>query len=171
MDGRCLWLAGGVSGGTPGATLGFQVALIEFARNVCKLKGANSTEFDPKTKHPVVDILPEQLDIEGFGGNMRLGGKNVELKENTIAFRIHGNAKKIRRRFRHRFECNPDYIELFEKKGIVFSGNAPKVPIMQVLELPKHRFFMASQFHPEFTSRPLHPDEMFLEFFKACEKK
>jgi len=149
-----------------GLCLGFQIALIEFARNVCKLKGANSTEFEPKTRHPVIDILPEQKEIEGLGGNMRLGGRDVELKEGTIAAKLHDNAKKIRRRFRHRFECNPHYIGAFEKKGIVFSGKAPKVPIMQILELPKHRFFMATQFHPEFTSRPLRPDPLFLEFVK-----
>jgi len=149
-----------------GLCLGFQIALIEFARNVCKLKDANSTEFEPKTKHPVIDLLPEQKKIEGLGANMRLGGREVELKEGTLAAKLHGNEKKIRRRFRHRFECNPDYIEQFEKAGIVFSGKAPNQPIMQVLELPQHRFFMATQFHPELTSRPLHPDELFLEFVR-----
>jgi CTP synthase len=149
-----------------GLCLGFQIALIEFARNVCKLKDANSTEFEPKTQHPVIDILPEQKKIEGLGANMRLGGREVELREGTLAFKLHGNEKKIRRRFRHRFECNPEYIEQFEKAGIVFSGKAPNQPIMQVLELPEHRFFMATQFHPEFTSRPLHPDELFLEFVR-----
>jgi len=154
-----------------GLCLGFQIALIEIARDEIGLKDANSTEFDPKTPHPVIDILPEQKKIEGLGGNMRLGGKDIELKQGTIAAKIHGNEKTIRRRFRHRFECNPGYIEQFEKAGVVFSGKAPNQPIMQVLELPSHRFFMASQFHPEFTSRPLHPDEMFLEFAKTCEKK
>ncbi|MBN2066866.1 MAG: CTP synthase (glutamine hydrolyzing), partial [Candidatus Diapherotrites archaeon] len=141
-----------------GLCLGFQIALIDFARNALNLKDANSTEFDPKAKHPVVDILPEQKEIEGLGGNMRLGGQDVALKEGTAAARLHGNAKSIRRRFRHRFECNPEYIEQFERAGIVFSGKAPKYPIMQILELPKHSFFMATQFHPEFTSRPLNPD-------------
>ncbi|MCX6799105.1 MAG: CTP synthase [Candidatus Diapherotrites archaeon] len=154
-----------------GLCLGFQVALIEIARDKLGLKEANSTEFEPKTPHPVIDILPEQKKIEGLGGNMRLGGKDVELKPGTIAAKIHDNEKTIRRRFRHRFECNPEYIEQFEKAGVVFSGKAPGQPIMQVLELPKHCFFMASQFHPEFTSRPLHPDELFLEFARACEKK
>ncbi len=154
-----------------GLCLGFQVALIEFARNVCKLKDANSTEFEPKTQHPVIDILPEQKKIEGLGANMRLGGREVELREGTLAAKLHGNEKKIRRRFRHRFECNPEYIEQFEKAGIVFSGKAPNQPIMQVLELPQHRFFMATQFHPEFTSRPLHPDELFLEFVRKSAEK
>ena len=142
-----------------GLCLGFQIALIEAARNLLGLKEANSTEFEPKTPNPVIDILPEQKKIEGLGGNMRLGGKDVEVKPGT-------NAKTIRRRFRHRFECNPEYIEKFEKAGIVFSGKAPQQPIMQILEIPKQKFFMATQFHPELTSRPLHPDEMFLEFVK-----
>ena len=102
---------------------------------------------------------------------MRLGGRDVQVKEGTIASRLHGNAKTIRRRFRHRFECNPDYIKAFEEKGIVFSGKAPKVPIMQILELPKQKFLMASQFHPELTSRPLHPDELFLEFVRKAAGK
>jgi len=154
-----------------GLCLGFQIALIENARNVLGLKDAHSTEFDPNTKNPVIDPLPEQKKIEGLGGNMRLGGQDVELKKGTIAFEIHGKKDKIRRRFRHRYECNPAYIERFEKSGIVFSGKAPNRPIMQILEMPKHRFFMASQFHPEFTSRPLLPDEMFLNFVKACTGK
>lgn len=149
-----------------GLCLGFQIALIEAARNLLGLKEANSTEFEPKTPNPVIDILPEQKKIEGLGGNMRLGGKDVEVKPGTIASKIHANAKTIRRRFRHRFECNPEYIEKFEKAGIVFSGKAPQQPIMQILEIPKQKFFMATQFHPELTSRPLHPDEMFLEFVK-----
>ncbi len=149
-----------------GLCLGFQIALIEFARNVLNLKDANSTEFDSKTGNPVVCLLPEQRKIEGLGGNMRLGGRDVEVIGGTIASKLHSNAKKIRRRFRHRFECNPDYIKQFEEKGIVFSGKAPKVPIMQILEMPKHKFMMATQYHPELTSRPLHPDELFLEFVK-----
>jgi CTP synthase len=154
-----------------GLCLGFQIALIEFARNVLNLKGANSTEFEPKAKQPVVCLLPEQAKIEGLGGNMRLGGRDVEIRPGTIASKLHGNAKKIRRRFRHRFECNPDYINAFEEKGIVFSGKAPKVPIMQILEMPKHKFMMASQFHPELTSRPLRPDELFLEFVRKASEK
>jgi len=149
-----------------GLCLGFQIALIDFARNVLGLKEANSTEFEPKTSEPVVCLLPEQRKIEGLGGSMRLGGRDVEVRPGTIAFKLHGNKKVIRRRFRHRFECNPDYIKGFEEKGLVFSGKAPNVPIMQILEIPKHKFFMASQFHPEFTSRPLEPDPLFLEFVR-----
>jgi CTP synthase len=149
-----------------GLCYGFQLALVEYARNVCGLKEANTSEIVPETKHPVIDILPEQKAISGLGASMRLGGHDVEIKPDTIAERIH-KSSRIRRRFRHRFECNPAYIDMFEKAGIVFSGKAPGRDIMQILELPNHLFFMASQFHPEFTSRPLYPDPMFLEFVRS----
>jgi CTP synthase len=152
-----------------GLCLGFQLALIEFARNVLGLKKANSTEFDSSTPEPVIDLLPEQKKIEGLGGTMRLGGRNVEVKKGTKAFKLYGKTL-IRERFRHRFECNPDYIERFESTGIVFSGKAPKAPIMQILEFNKNRFFLATQFHPEFTSRPLKPNPCFKGFVEACLK-
>ncbi len=154
-----------------GLCLGAQVAVISFAREVCGLKQANSTEFAPKCKEPVVDLLPEQMKIEAMGGNMRLGGRDVELKRGTIAFKLHGNKKTIRRRFRHRWEINPEFVELLESKGMVFSGKHPKQPIMQLLELPGHKFYMGSQYHPEFTSRPLKPDPLFLNFVKAARGK
>ena len=101
---------------------------------------------------------------------MRLGGQDVELKKGTFAWEIHGKKDFIRRRFSHRWECNPAYIEQFEKAGIVFSGYSKKYhPIMQILEMPKHKFFMASQYHPEYTSRPLNPDPMFYQFIKAAK--
>ncbi len=151
-----------------GLCLGFQMALIAFARNVLGLKEANTTEVEKKALHPVVDLLPEQFDVEGLGGNMRLGGRDVLLKEGTTAFKLYGKKTKIRERFRHRYECNPEYIKQFEEKGMVFSGKAPKSEIMQILELPEHRFFLATQFHPEFNSRPLKPGPCFLGFVKAC---
>lgn len=154
-----------------GLCFGFQMALIEFARNVLGMKNANSTEINPETEKPVVCILPEQLKIEGLGGNMRLGGRDIDVKKGSKAFELYGNKEKVRERFRHRFECNPDYIEEFEKAGVVFSGKAPNQPIMQILEYNKNDFFMASQFHPEFTSRPLKPNPLFLGFVKACIKK
>lgn len=150
-----------------GLCYGFQLALVEFARHVCKLEGANTTEIDRNTKYPVIDILPEQKTISGFGGNMRLGGRDVLVKERTLAKKIHG-ANIVRRRFRHRFECNPDYISVFENSGLVFSGFAPEGKIMQILEIPAHKFFMATQFHPEFNSRPLSPEPLFLEFVRSC---
>ncbi len=153
-----------------GLCYGFQMALIEFARNVCGLKGANTTEVDPDTKYPVVDILPEQKKIEGLGGNMRLGGYDVLVKKGTRAYEIYG-AEIVRERFRHRFECNPDYISIFEKNGLVFSGKAPNYDIMQIVEIPEHRFFIGVQFHPEFTSRLFKPNKLYLAFIKACLEK
>ncbi len=156
-----------------GLCLGFQIALIEFARNVCLLRDAHSTEMDPGTRHPVVCLLPEQLKIEGLGGNMRLGGRNIDVKKGSLAYELYGKKTKVRERFRHRYECNPEYIDTFTKHGIVFSGKAPGHSIMQILELPKgrHPFFIGTQFHAEFTSRPLVPNPLFLGFVKAAMKK
>jgi CTP synthase len=153
-----------------GLCLGFQVAVIEFARNVCGIAGANSTEFEPDCKSPVIDILPEQKKIEGLGGNMRLGGKDVEIKPGTLAAQLFDNARQIRLRFRHRYEVDPRYVNLLEEHGLVFSGKHPTQPIMQVLELPKdvHPYFIGTQAHPELTSRPLRPQPMFMGLVKAA---
>jgi len=154
-----------------GLCFGFQMAVIEFARNVCGLKNAESTEINPHCKEPVIDILPEQKKIEGLGGNMRLGGRDVELKKNTLASQIFGNADTVRLRFRHRYEVDPRYIEKLEGAGLVFSGKAPNQPIMQILELPSHPFFMGTQAHPCLTSRPLNPQPMFVAFVAAAARK
>src|SRR5665213_2296411 len=153
-----------------GLCLGFQMAVIEYARNVCGISDANSTEFDPRCKSPVIDILPEQKKIEGLGGNMRLGGKDIDLKRDSLASSLFDNASRIRLRFRHRYEVDPKYIPTLEKHGMVFSGKAPNFPIMQVLELPQdvHPYFLGTQAHPELTSRPLHPAPMFMGFIKAA---
>lgn len=151
-----------------GLCYGFQLASIEFARNVCGLKEANSTEIDPKTKCPVIDLLPEQKQVKDLGGSMRLGGHDVDIKTGTQAHKIYGSTS-VRERFRHRYELNPEYIKLLESKGLVFSGKAPNREIMQILELPNHRFFMATQFHPEYTSKPLSPNPLFRAFVKACK--
>lgn len=153
-----------------GLCLGFQMAVIEYARNVCGLGGANSTEFEPRCAHPVIDILPDQKKIEGLGGNMRLGGRDVILKPNTVAWRLFDEAQSIRLRFRHRYEVDPKYIKTIEEHGLVFSGRAPQHPIMQILELPAeaHPFFMGTQAHPELTSRPLRPQPMFMGLVKAA---
>ena len=113
------------------------MAVIEFARNVCGLKGANSTEFDANAPDPVIDILPEQKKIEGLGGNMRLGGRDIKIEPKTIAWDLFGRKSSVRMRFRHRYEVDPRYIETLEKHGMVFSGKAPDQPIMQILELPR----------------------------------
>jgi CTP synthase len=153
-----------------GLCLGFQMAVIEFAKNVCGLACANSTEFDVNCKNPVIDILPEQKKIEGLGGNMRLGGKDVEIKPGTLAAELYANAATARLRFRHRYEVDPRYIAALEKHGMVFSGKAPQHPIMQILELPRsvHPFFLGTQAHPELTSRPLRPSPMFMGLIKAA---
>src|SRR3954468_19777209 len=153
-----------------GLCLGFQMAVIEYARNVCGIAAANSTEFEPGTKSPVIDILPEQKKIEGLGGNMRLGGKDVELKPGTLAARLFDNQRTIRLRFRHRYEVDPRYVTLLEEQGLVFSGKHPSQPIMQVLELPQdvHPYFVGTQAHPELTSRPLRPQPMFMGLVKAA---
>ena len=154
-----------------GLCLGAQVAIISFARDVCGLRKANSGEFAPGCSQPVIDLLPEQYKIESMGGNMRLGGQDVEIIRGTNAYRMHAGKKRIRRRFRHRWEISPEYIEVLEEKGMVFSGKHPKQPIMQIIELPKHKFYMGTQYHPEFTSRPLKPDPLFLNFVKAAKGK
>ncbi|MBN2559689.1 MAG: CTP synthase [Phycisphaerae bacterium] len=153
-----------------GLCLGFQMAVIEYARDVCGLVGANSTEIDAECQHPVIDILPEQKQIEGLGGNMRLGGHDVVLKPGSLAARLCNNASEIRLRFRHRYEVDPRCVERLDAAGLVFSGRAPGSPIMQVLELPAevHPYFIATQAHPELTSRPLRPDPFFLGLVKAA---
>jgi CTP synthase len=147
-----------------GLCLGFQMAVIEYARNVCGLSDANSTEFDKKCRTAVIDILPDQKMIEGLGGNMRLGGREVDLKPGTLAAELFSNAAKIRLRFRHRYEVDPQYIPTLEEHGLIFSGKHPTQPIMQILELSRdvHPFFIGTQAHPELTSRPLRPQPMFM---------
>jgi CTP synthase len=153
-----------------GLCLGFQMAVIEFARHVCGIEGANSTEFDKGCRDAVIDILPEQKKIEGLGGNMRLGGKDIEVKPGTLAAQLFDNARNVRLRFRHRYEVDPKYIPTLEEHGLIFSGKHPKQPIMQILELPRevHPYFVGTQAHPELTSRPLRPSPLFLGFVQAA---
>lgn len=156
-----------------GICLGFQMAVVDYARNVVGLKDAGSMEFDPNSPDPVIDILPEQKKIEGLGGNMRLGGKDVLIKPGTLAAMLFADeidpkTSMVRARFRHRFEVDPNYIEKLEAHGLVFSGRHPDQPIMQVLELPDHPYFIGGQFHPELTSRPLHPQPMFMGLVAAA---
>jgi len=154
-----------------GICFGFQMAVIEFARNVCGLARANSTEIEPDCPEPVIDILPEQKKIEGLGGNMRLGGRDIEIKSKTMAWKLFGKADTVRMRFRHRYEVDPRYIEQLEDAGLVFSGKAPNQPIMQILELPSHPYFFGTQAHPCLTSRPLKPQPMFVGLVAAAMKK
>ena len=151
-----------------GLCFGFQMAVIEFARNVCGLAGANSTEIEAETPHPVIDLLPEQWQVKDLGGTMRLGGKDVEIIPGTLASRMFGGARTARLRFRHRYEVNPGYIDRLTAAGMVFSGKAPGQPIMQILELPDHPYFVATQSHPEFTSRPLRPSPFYTGLVAAA---
>ena len=155
-----------------GLCFGFQLAVVEFARNVLGIKDANSTEIS-RTKNPVIDILPEQKSIKQKGATMRLGGYDILIKSNTLAS-MYYKKRIIRERFRHRYEVNPIYISRLSKAGLIFSGiSKDDSRIMQILELPanKHRFFMATQFHPEFTSRPLKPHPLFVEFARSIINK
>jgi len=153
-----------------GICYGFQLAVVEYARNVCGLADANTTEVAPDCPHPVIDVLPEQKKIEGLGGNMRLGGQDIKIKPGTLAAELFGGAETVRMRFRHRYEVDPRYIEPLERAGLIFSGRAPKYPIMQILELPRdvHPYFVGTQAHPEFTSRPLAPNPLFVGLVRAA---
>ncbi len=153
-----------------GICLGFQMAVIEFARNVCGLEEAESTEFKPDARNPIISELPEQKKIEGLGGTMRLGGKDVLVRPQTLASFLYDEKKTIRERFRHRYEVEPRYIETIEKAGMIFSGRHPTQPIMQIMELPfeTHPYFVGGQFHPELKSRPLRPSPMFMGLVAAA---
>jgi CTP synthase len=154
-----------------GLCYGMQLLVIEFARNVAKMTDANTIEIDPNSKYPVIDIMPDQktkLEEKDYGGSMRLGAYPAVLEKDTIAYKAYNN-RRISERHRHRYEVNPKYVERLKKKGLVFSGTSPDGELMEIAELPrgKHPFFLGTQFHPEFKSRPLHPHPIFVEFIKA----
>jgi len=153
-----------------GICLGFQVAVIEFARHVLGWDRAGSTEFDPKCERPVIAELPEQKQIEGLGGTMRLGAQDVVVESKSLAAFLYNNQTTIRERFRHRYEVDPGDVERLREAGLVFSGRHPEQPIMQILELPvdRHPFFIAAQYHPELTSRPLRPQPLFAGLIAAA---
>jgi CTP synthase len=156
-----------------GLCYGFQLAVVEFVRNVCNLKNAHTTEVDPNTPYPVIDLLPWQKELlkeNKYGATMRLGAHIVKIKRGTLAYELY-QKEEIVERFRHRYEVNPVYIDLLEKNGFIFSGFSKKDEnIAQIGELPSHKFFIGTQFHPEFTSRPLKPNPLFEGFVKACIK-
>ncbi|MEM4643631.1 MAG: CTP synthase, partial [Candidatus Bathyarchaeia archaeon] len=150
-----------------GICYGFQLAVIEFARNVCGLKDANSTEIDPNTPHPVIDLMPEQRRVEYKGATMRLGAHRIIIEPGTLAHKLY-KSLEIYERHRHRFEVNLDYVKTLREHGLVFSGKSPDGKRMEILELPEHFFFFASQFHGEFKSRPSKPDPEYYGFVRAC---
>jgi CTP synthase len=146
------------------------MAVIEYARNVCGFQTAHTVEINPNTPFPVIDILPEQrllMKEKKYGATMRLGGYKAILKEGSVVQKLYGKNEVIERH-RHRYEVSPDYIQTLESSGLVFSGRSPDRRLMEFLELPKHKFFVATQAHPEFTSRFEEPNPLFLGFVKAC---
>lgn len=151
-----------------GLCLGMQAAVIEYARSVCNLNGANSSEFDAETKYPVIDLLPEQTGVTEKGGTMRLGAYPCRVKEGTLLSRIYGSEEIVDERHRHRYELNNEYRSRLEAAGLVCSGIYEKADLVEVIEVAKHPFFLATQYHPEFKSRPNRPHPIFSEFVKAC---
>ncbi|MCJ7488790.1 MAG: gamma-glutamyl-gamma-aminobutyrate hydrolase family protein, partial [Thermoplasmata archaeon] len=150
-----------------GVCLGFQLAVVEFSRNVLMFHDANSTEFEPHTSHPVVDLLPEQKNVTKKGATMRLGAQDIDVEKGTTAYKLYG-ATTISERHRHRFEINPQYIDRIQEMGLKFTGRSPDGRKMEIAELEGHPFFMGSQFHPEFKSRPQKPAPMHYGLVKAA---
>jgi CTP synthase len=150
-----------------GICLGMQCAVIEYARNVCGLTGANSSEFDPAAPHKVIDLLPDQRSIADKGGTMRLGNYPIVLGEGSLASRLYGQGI-IQERHRHRYEVNNDYLPRLEKNGLRVSGIWAEKQLVEIIEIPEHPYFVAGQFHPEFRSRPWDPHPLFAGFVRAA---
>jgi CTP synthase len=153
-----------------GICLGMQLAVAEFARHVANMEGANSTEFDPETPHPVIDLLPEQKEVSDLGGTMRLGADPIKLHPDTRARELYGEAV-VYERHRHRYEVNLFLRKRLEAAGLGVSGTSPDERLVEVIELDDHPFFVASQFHPEFKSRPERPAPLFREFVGAAAER
>jgi CTP synthase len=153
-----------------GICLGMQIAVADFARHMAGMEGANSTEFDPETPFPVIDLLPEQKEVRDMGGTMRLGADPVKLHDGTRAREIY-DEPVIYERHRHRYEVNNHLRKRLEHAGLVFSGTSPDDRLVEVIELPEHPFFVASQYHPEFKSRPLRPQPLFRDFVGAARDR
>ncbi|MBK9937210.1 MAG: CTP synthase [Chitinophagaceae bacterium] len=151
-----------------GICLGMQMAAIEFARNVLGLKDAHSTEMDPDTKEPVIDLMDEQKKVTAKGGTMRLGSYPCDIKEGTLAYTIYGKPQ-ISERHRHRWEFNNKYLDQFEKSGMIASGKNPGTDLVEIIELPKHPFFIGVQYHPELKSTVENPQPVFVHFIKAAK--
>lgn len=160
-----------------GLCLGLQLSVIEFARNVAGIKGATSREFDPKSKNLVIDLMAQQkklLEMRHYGGTMRLGAYDCQIQPGTISHKAYKNwakagkeAHTVSERHRHRYEVNNNYLEILTKKGLVVAGINPKANLVEIIEIKNHPFFVATQFHPEFKSRPLSPHPLFKEFINA----
>jgi CTP synthase len=158
--------------GTPyfGICLGMQTACIEYARNVCGMKEADSTEFNEETEFPVIFKLRDLVDVEELGGTMRLGAWDCDLKEGSLAREIYSDAEQISERHRHRFEFNPEFISKLEQNGLIFSGISPNKKFVEMIELPRevHPYFIGCQFHPEYKSKPLDAHPLFVSFVEAA---
>ncbi len=153
-----------------GLCFGFQLASVSFARHVLGFKDANTTEVDPTTPHPVIDLLPEQREVTDLGGTMRLGGHDVFLKRPSRAFEIY-RKEKIRERHRHRFELNQKYLKRFEEKGMRYTAFSDNGRRAEIMELDGHPFYMGTQFHPEYVSRPENPEPIYVAFVSECLKR
>lgn len=151
-----------------GICLGMQLAAIEYARNVLGLEDANSTEIDPNTSAPIIDLMTSQSDVENKGGTQRLGLYPCVLAEDSLAQKLYDGEKEVQERHRHRWEFNNEYRVVMEEKGLMFSGLSPDGRLVEIIELSNHPFFIASQFHPEFLSRPDRPQQIFAGFIDAA---
>ena len=151
-----------------GICLGMQMAVIEFARNVVNLQNANSTEMDISTKHPVITLMENQIDVDQKGGTMRLGSWKCKIEKNTLAKKIY-KKEVIAERHRHRYELNFEYMDKLKKAGMVFSGLNPETGLVEIIEIPNHDWFVGVQFHPEYQSTVKNPHPLFVSFVKACK--
>ena len=150
-----------------GICLGMQMAVIEFARNVLHLENADSTEMASKTQYPVIDLMDSQKTVTEKGGTMRLGAYKCELKEGSKAYQAYGQ-KTVEERHRHRYEFNNEYKEIFENAGMITTGMNPDTNLTEIVEIPSHKWFVGTQFHPEYKSTVIHPHPLFVSFIKAC---
>ena len=169
IEGKILAVKHARENGIPylGICLGMQVAVVEYARHMCGMTGANSSEFDPETPYPVIDLLPEQKDVEDMGGTMRLGASPVKVVEGTRTYAAYGDGV-VYERHRHRFEVNNVFRGQLVDAGLVVSGMTPDERLVEIIEITDHPFFVASQFHPEFKSRPTRPQPLFRDFVGAA---
>lgn len=169
IEGKILSTSHARRNGIPflGICLGMQTAIISFARDLCGLDRANSTEFDPQTPHPVISLLPDQVGVEAKGATMRLGSYPCILQEGTLAQRVYG-CREIHERHRHRYEVNNAYREILSRHGLVLSGLSPDGRLVEMVEMRDHPWFLGCQFHPEFKSRPMNAHPIFREFVRAA---
>ena len=152
-----------------GICFGFQLAAVSFARNVCNLSNANSTEIDGNTECPIIDLLPEQDEVTDMGGSLRLGANEINIDSQPNAHQIY-QSNLISKRHRHRYEFNKKYLEQFNENGMIFSGESDNGRRMEILEIPSHKFFIGVQYHPEFDSRPGFPEQIFKAFTTASSQ-